>query len=110
MPKPIGPMLRTRREEAGVTQTALAKRLKITPQALSRIESAAREDPRWSTVARIAAILDVSLDDLASEGGYGTRRSGQRPSDDLRIDVALDAIDRDIDRLRERLSSLRRRK
>ncbi len=110
MPKPIGPILRALREETGMTQTALAKRLKITPQALSRVESGTSEDIRWSTVARIAEILDISLDDLATESGYRKRRSTPRPpSEEVRVEVCLDAIERDLERLREHIASLRRK-
>ncbi len=51
-----------------------------------------------------------SLDDLAAESGYIVKKSGRAPSDDLHNETVLDAIERDIEKLRTRLASLRRTK
>jgi transcriptional regulator with XRE-family HTH domain len=50
--------LRERRETAGLSQYALAKRSGLTKQALSRLEMGERE-PTWNTVQRLAAALGV---------------------------------------------------
>ncbi len=52
----IGVMLRQAREEAGVTQEALAKITKTKKSAISRLENHA-EDVRLSTVGRVARAL-----------------------------------------------------
>ncbi len=52
----IGVMLREAREQAGVTQAALAKITKTKKSAISRLENHA-EDVRLSTVSRVARAL-----------------------------------------------------
>jgi HTH-type transcriptional regulator / antitoxin HipB len=56
----IGVRLRQAREEAGLTQEALAKRLGTKKSAISRIENHAG-DIRLSTLERYAAALGKSL-------------------------------------------------
>lgn len=53
------------RTEAGLTQSALAKRVGLDPSQVSRLEKG-KGNPRWGTVRRIAVGLDVSLADLAT--------------------------------------------
>jgi ribosome-binding protein aMBF1 (putative translation factor) len=52
----IGVMLRQAREEAGLTQEELARRLKTKKTAISRIENHA-EDIKLSTLERVAGAL-----------------------------------------------------
>lgn len=52
----IGALLRQAREEAGVTQEALARITKTKKSAISRLENHA-EDVRLSTVGRVARAL-----------------------------------------------------
>jgi HTH-type transcriptional regulator / antitoxin HipB len=52
----VGVMLRQAREEAGVTQEALARITKTKKSAISRLENHA-EDVRLSTVSRVARAL-----------------------------------------------------
>jgi ribosome-binding protein aMBF1 (putative translation factor) len=56
----IGVLLRQAREQAGVTQEALARRTKTKKSAISRLENHA-EDVRLSTIKRIARSLGKSV-------------------------------------------------
>ena len=56
----IGVMLRQAREEAGLTQKELARRLKTKKTAISRIENHA-EDIKLSTLERVAIALGKRL-------------------------------------------------
>ena len=56
----IGVMLRQAREEAGVTQEALARITKTKKSAISRLENHA-EDVRLSTVGRVARALGKAV-------------------------------------------------
>ncbi len=56
----IGAMLRLAREEAGLTQEQLAKKLKTKKTAISRIENHA-EDIKLSTLERFAKALGKEL-------------------------------------------------
>jgi ribosome-binding protein aMBF1 (putative translation factor) len=56
----IGVMLREAREQAGVTQEALAKITKTKKSAISRLENHA-EDVRLSTVSRVARALGMTV-------------------------------------------------
>ncbi len=56
----IGVVLRQAREEAGITQEELARRLKTRKTAISRIENHA-EDIKLSTLERVAGALGKRL-------------------------------------------------
>lgn len=56
----IGIMLRRAREDAGLTQEALAKKLKTQKTAISRIENHA-EDLKLSTLEKVAMSLGRKL-------------------------------------------------
>jgi len=56
----IGVMLKMAREEAGLTQEQLARKLKTKKSAISRIENHA-EDIKLSTLEKIAKALGKSL-------------------------------------------------
>ncbi len=56
----IGVMLKMAREEAGLTQEQLAKKLKTKKSAISRIENHA-EDIKLSTLEKIAQALGKTL-------------------------------------------------
>ena len=57
----IGLRVRNLREKAGLTQTELAQRLKISQQVISRIESGEADNPTVSTLERIAKATGNSL-------------------------------------------------
>jgi transcriptional regulator with XRE-family HTH domain len=107
MAKSIGALLRAYREDAGIPQVTLARRLRVSQQVVSRIESGVRPDPRFSTVARAAAVLGISLDILAAEAGFTPRSTATA---EPRADAELDALERDLDRMRERITKLRARR
>jgi HTH-type transcriptional regulator / antitoxin HipB len=56
----IGVLLRQAREQAGITQEALAHRTKTKKSAISRLENRA-EDVRLSTIKRVAQALGKTL-------------------------------------------------
>ncbi len=58
--------LRRRRKELGLSQEQLGARANIQMTDISRYESG-RRDPRWTTVARLAAALDVPIADLLAD-------------------------------------------
>jgi transcriptional regulator with XRE-family HTH domain len=61
--------LRSRRKELGLSQEQLGARADIQMADISRYESGSR-DPRVTTVARLAAALEVSIGELL-EGARG---------------------------------------
>ena len=52
------------RRKANMKQTTLAERADLTASWISKIESG-QADPPWGTVRRLAAGLDVSVEELA---------------------------------------------
>jgi transcriptional regulator with XRE-family HTH domain len=67
---PIGPVVRSLREQRGLTQADLADRAKVEPSYLSRLESSSRQKRVDSVrLARIAAALDVTLDEILIAAG-----------------------------------------
>ncbi|MEI5672254.1 MULTISPECIES: helix-turn-helix domain-containing protein [Nocardioides] len=61
----LGALLRRARGDRSMLQTALAAR--ISPETLRKIESGRVATPAFTTVAAVAAVLDVSLDTLWAE-------------------------------------------
>ena len=61
----LGPRLRARREEQGIGLRELARRLNMSPSALSQLETG-KTSPSVSTLRAIAAELGISLDELFS--------------------------------------------
>src|SRR5689334_2994275 len=72
--KRIGPAIRAHRELEGLSQAAVARRAGIHAAMLSRIERDERSDPYFSTIAKVAAVLGLSLDELAADAGLPTVR------------------------------------
>ena len=56
----FGKRLKELREKAGISQYELAKRSKVSPTSLSRMEAETRE-PTWPTVLKLAKALDVPV-------------------------------------------------
>jgi transcriptional regulator with XRE-family HTH domain len=68
--------VRKLRTDAGLTQTALAKRLGVNPSYVSRLEQG-EGNPRWATAKRVAAGLEVTIAELAAAAeGFEKRRRG----------------------------------
>jgi transcriptional regulator with XRE-family HTH domain len=65
----VGQRLRSERERRGVSLRELARRLEISPSALSQIETG-RSRPSVGTLYAIVSELDMSLDEL-----FGSRRT-----------------------------------
>lgn len=59
----FGEVLRTRREAVGITQTDLAKRVKLASQEISRLERGI-VDPTWSRIIELAEALGVTPNDF----------------------------------------------
>lgn len=62
--------IRAARERAGLTQAELARRVGLAPNHIARLESGEKSNPRFETVARIAAELGLSLDELSIASGF----------------------------------------
>lgn len=60
-----GAVIRTLREDRGITLPVLAERVGITKGALSKIENG-HVAPRTSTLFGIAKALEVDLDDIST--------------------------------------------
>jgi transcriptional regulator with XRE-family HTH domain len=69
----VGQRLRAERERHGVSLRELARRLAISPSALSQIETG-RSRPSVGTLYAIVSELDLSLDEL-----FGSRRASDAP-------------------------------
>ena len=61
-------IIRERRKELGYTIKHIAEEAKLTERTTSRIFSGETDDPYASNLYRIAAVLDLSLDDLLADG------------------------------------------
>ncbi len=75
--KNVGAVLKGARQRAGLSQHAVARRLGIATSQVSQVESGRRADPQFSTVARMAAIVNISLDEIAAQ--YGLAEYVERP-------------------------------
>lgn len=64
MSRPLGVILRERREEIGMTQQTLAYRAGTTQDAIYLLESG-RRNPGWKKLALILNTLEMSPSDLA---------------------------------------------
>jgi HTH-type transcriptional regulator/antitoxin HipB len=67
--RPVGEVLRDLREEAGISQSALAERAGVSASHLSQLEASLRADPRWGTITALTLALGVSLDELGRRCG-----------------------------------------
>jgi len=52
------------RDKLGISQDKLSKIAEVTLHTITKIESGATPDPRIETLRKIAAALDVKVDDL----------------------------------------------
>lgn len=77
--KRLGKLLRDRRLHLGISQTEVARRVSVTPSALSQIERGVR-GPSGDTLVRLWEVLGVPFgpaSDTESEGYRVARRSGR---------------------------------
>lgn len=110
--KRIGPAIRAHREAEGLSQAAVARRAGIHAAMLSRIERDERSDPYFSTIAKVAAVLGLSLDELAAESGLPSVRRVRTAAsvEGVRLNEDLAAVSRHLSRAQDRLAYARNRK
>jgi len=70
--------LDARREEAGVTKAALAKRVGMSPEVVRRLFTASDPNPTLDTVVRLAVALDCNLGLEPRVAGRRTRKLAAR--------------------------------
>jgi transcriptional regulator with XRE-family HTH domain len=75
MAKSIGAALREARTDAGLSQSAVTNAAGLAPGQLSQIESGRSASPEFTTVARVAAVLGLSLHELAKTVGLPTAKA-----------------------------------
>lgn len=103
----IGAALRRIRERMDVSLVSVARRAGISDAMLSRIERGERMSPHFTTVAKIALVLGVSLDEIAHEAGIPVavhRKTSSTAATEIRRAEHLEAAIRYLDRARERLT------
>lgn len=59
-----GALIRQRREAKGLSQRDLAELVDIPQSYISRLESGSRQSTSIATLRRLAAVLEVSIEDL----------------------------------------------
>ena len=69
MARTLGEKIRIAREAAGLTQAVLAQKAKISEGQLRKLETGRAKNPGIARLQRIARVVGVSLDDLASLRG-----------------------------------------
>lgn len=60
----LGKAMRLARERAGLTQEQLAQAVGLTVSSVSRIEAGQTTDPKFSTVAAVAAATGLTVGEL----------------------------------------------
>lgn len=66
-PRTTGEKIQTFREQRGYSIQELGRRIGLSGQTVSNMESANRRDPSWRVVQLIALALEVSTEDLRDE-------------------------------------------
>lgn len=69
MKESVGSVLRRLRERSNLSQAQLAKLAGVRQTDISRLETGQRGNVRFELVARLAAALSLSLDDVAYAAG-----------------------------------------
>jgi transcriptional regulator with XRE-family HTH domain len=64
-----GPYIRARREVLGLSQNALARRARVSPSTIHRLEAGHRRG-RPPILYAVAAALQLPVDDLLDRAGY----------------------------------------
>jgi len=75
----LGQAIRAVRQQVGLSQKELADAAGIDQSYLSMIESDQRGNPGTRIMARLAQVLQVSIDDLAASAGYLPHRGAPDP-------------------------------
>lgn len=75
----LGQAIRTVRRQVGLSQKELAEAAGIDQSYLSMIESGQRANPGTRIMARLAQVLQVSMDDLAAHAGFLPHRDEPDP-------------------------------
>ena len=63
-PKRVGRMIKQLREAKGMSQKALAERVKVTDAYIAMIETGKRKNPSLPVLRRLAKVLGVDLAEL----------------------------------------------
>lgn len=98
----IGPAIKSARERLGLTQADLAAELRVSQNVVARLENGERADPRLSTLVRLSAALDISIDDLVS----GSTPHSKAPRSDPRATKLVKSMRADLAALDEDLEAL----
>jgi transcriptional regulator with XRE-family HTH domain len=67
---PLGNLLKTKRESAGLTLTELAEQLSVSRPYLSRLERGEYAHPSPTVLSQMARCLDIGIEDLYAITGY----------------------------------------
>ena len=91
-----------------VSLVSVARRAEISDAMLSRIERGERASPHFTTVAKIALVLGVSLDEVAHEAGIAVavyrKTTPKAAAAELRRGEHIEVAMRYLDRARDRLA------
>jgi transcriptional regulator with XRE-family HTH domain len=121
-------LLRLLRQEAGLSQNALARTIGVDPSYINRIENGSRQPPSAAVVVRMAKALrlaETTIDELLLSAGYApvsnpvTSLRATHPSLQLLSDFLsdmsvpnedMDMIERDLNLLEEHIRLIRKRR
>jgi transcriptional regulator with XRE-family HTH domain len=67
------------REAAGMSQEKLARKAGVSTSLIVQLESGRIDDPRVSTLRRVAEALGLRLEDVADEFGREAEASAEQP-------------------------------
>lgn len=105
MAQSVGAVLKAARERAGMSQSDLARSAAISPNMVSRLEAGERLAPTFVTVAKLAAALGLSLDELAIAIGV----AGRQPDGDPKFVAELHALRQTLSAADDQAAQLLRR-
>jgi len=82
---PVKELFKAKREEKGMTQQQLANAAGVSLSFVAQLESGRIDDPRVSTLRRLAEALGLKLDDVADEfGRHPKAKASEKKPDNLR--------------------------
>jgi transcriptional regulator with XRE-family HTH domain len=104
----IGQVLQAAREQMKMSQGGLSEATGMPQAVISRVEGGQREAPRFETVARMAAGLQISLDEVAAACGLGASKPRKvRPKSNMpAVAAEARAIQRELRALQRRVENL----